>query len=75
MAVIIPWHYQGNELKAEYLIPTIIGDRVEEKLADVHVLPTGDKGFGVTYKEDKALVVQSFAELVGQGVYKKKLWE
>jgi hypothetical protein len=65
----------GNEQKAEYLIPTIIGDMVEEGLAEVHVLPTSDKWFGVTYKEDKALVVNSFAELVEQGVYKKKLWE
>ena len=47
---------------------------VEEKLADVYVLPTGDKWFGVTYKEDKALVVKSFAELVEQGVYNKQLW-
>mgnify|MGYP000867073526 CR=1 FL=1 len=66
---------EGNEMKAEYLIPTIIGDMVEEGLADVHVLPTSDKWFGVTYKEDKALVVSSFGELVEQGVYKKKLWE
>lgn len=66
---------EGNEMKAEYLIPTIIGDTVEEGLADVHVLPTSDKWFGVTYKEDKALVVSSFGELVEQGVYKKKLWE
>ena len=62
-------------MKAEYLIPTIIGDMVEEGLADVHVLPTSDKWFGVTYKEDKAFVVSSFGELVEQGVYKKKLWE
>ena len=48
---------------------------VDEGLADVHVLPTSDKCFGVTYKEDKALVVSSFGELVEQGVYKKKLWE
>ena len=66
---------EGNEMKAEYLIPTIIGDMVEEGLADVHVLPTSDKWFGVTYKEDKAFVVSSFGELVEQGVYKKKLWE
>ena len=66
---------EGNEMKAEYLIPTIIGDMVDEKLADVHVLPTSDKWFGVTYKEDKALVVSSFAGLVEQGVYKKNLWD
>lgn len=66
---------EGNELKAEYLIPTIIGDMVEEGIASVHVLETADKWFGVTYKEDKAQVVESFAGLVSQGVYKNKLWE
>lgn len=65
----------GNEQKAEYLIPTIIGDLVEEGLASVHVLKTSDKWFGVTYKEDKQLVVDSFARLVEQGVYGRKLWE
>ena len=66
---------EGNELKAEYLIPTIIGDMVEEGIASVHVLETADKWFGVTYKEDKAQVVESFAGLVSQGVYKNRLWE
>ena len=66
---------EGNELKAEYLIPTIIGDMVDEGCACVHVLKTSDKWFGVTYKEDKALVVESFAGLVEQGVYPRKLWE
>lgn len=65
----------GNEQKAEYLIPTIIGELVEEGLASVHVLKTSDKWFGVTYKEDKQLVVDSFARLVREGVYAEKLWE
>lgn len=65
----------GNEQKAEYLIPTIIGELVEEDLASVHVLKTSDKWFGVTYKEDKQLVVDSFARLVREGVYAEKLWE
>lgn len=64
----------GNEMKAEYLIPTIIGDMVEEGIADVYVLPTSDKWFGVTYKEDKELVVKSFAELVENGTYDRELW-
>lgn len=65
---------KGDELKAEYLIPTIIGDMVEEKEATVQVLETKDKWFGVTYKEDRETVVKSFAELVEQGVYNKKLF-
>lgn len=64
----------GNELKAEYLIPTIIGDMVEEHVATVQVLETPDKWFGVTYKEDKEYVVKSFAKLVEEGVYSKKLF-
>lgn len=64
----------GNGLKAEYLIPTIIGELVEEGKATVQVLPTKDKWFGVTYKEDRPFVVQSFADLVKQGVYAEKLF-
>ena len=65
---------EGNEMKAEYLIPTIIGDMVEEGLADVHVLPTSDKWFGVTYKEDKQVVVDSIRELIAKGIYKDELF-
>ncbi|MGN0352659.1 MAG: NDP-sugar synthase [Roseburia sp.] len=67
-------HIEGNEQKAEYLIPTIIGDMVKEKLATVQVLNTRDKWFGVTYKEDREHVVTSFKELVEQGIYPQKLY-
>lgn len=65
---------EGNELKAEYLLPTIVGDLIKEKKAEVTVLTSSDKWFGVTYKEDKQVVVDSFAKLVEQGVYPKKLF-
>lgn len=65
---------EGNELKAEYLIPTIVGDMVKEGKAEVSVLDVSDKWFGVTYKADKESVMQSFLRLVEQGVYKKKLF-
>lgn len=65
---------EGNELKAEYLLPTIVGDLVTEGRAEVTVLDVADKWFGVTYKEDKETVVRSFAELVEKGVYNKKLF-
>ncbi len=59
---------EGN-LKAEYLIPIIIGDDIKAGLADVKVLPTDDKWFGVTYQEDAATVKESFKKLVEAGVY------
>lgn len=38
------------------------------------VLETKDKWFGVTYKEDKAAVVESFKRLIEDGVYREELY-
>ena len=67
-------HIAGNEMKAEYLLPTVVGDMLQTGKAEVSVLDVSDKWFGVTYKEDKETVMKSFAELVEKGVYKKKLY-
>ena len=64
----------GNELKAEFLLPSIVGELIEDGKAEVSVLSSGDQWFGVTYKEDKPVVVESFAKLVEAGVYPKKLF-
>ncbi len=66
---------KGNEMKAEYLLPSIVDELIKEGKAQVSVLDTSDKWFGVTYKEDKDYVVKSFKELVDLGVYPKKLFE
>ena len=63
-----------NPLKAEYLLPTHIGELLREKKCSVKVLETKDKWFGVTYKEDKELVVSSFQKLIADGVYKENLY-
>ena len=65
---------KGNELKAEYLLPEAVDKLVKGNKAEVHVLKTNDKWFGVTYKEDKEMVVRSFNELVAKGVYPNKLY-
>ena len=65
---------EETNLKAEYLLPTIIGGLLEEDKIDVNVLKSHDKWFGVTYKEDKEFVVTSIKNLVEQGVYPKKLF-
>ena len=64
-----------EDLKAEFLLPTIIDGLLRKKLANVKVLFTPDKWFGVTYAEDKAAVVQAFEALIEAGVYNKKLWD
>ena len=63
-----------NSLKAEYLLPNVVGKMVAENRAKVKVLRTNDKWFGVTYKEDKQSVVDSILELVAQGKYPNKLF-
>lgn len=64
----------GNELKAEYLLPEVVGNLVKMDKAEVFVLKTNDKWFGVTYKEDKEMVMESFKSLVKQGLYPNKLF-
>ncbi len=61
-----------DRTKGEYLIPTIIDELIREKRANVTVLESGDKWFGVTYKEDKPAVIRSFRELIEVGVYKER---
>lgn len=63
----------GN-LKAEYLLPTIIGDLLENNKAGVRVLTSADQWFGVTYKEDREAVVKAVRDLIERGVYPAKLY-
>ncbi len=64
----------GNPLKAEYLLPILIGELLKQKRVSVDVLETKDEWFGVTYKEDKEQVVESFRRLIADGVYQKELY-
>ena len=63
-----------GDIKKEYLLPSIVDDQIQAGKADVTVLETRDKWFGVTYKEDKQIVIDSFKALVEAGVYKEKLF-
>ena len=64
-----------NYQKAEYLLPTIVGELLRDGKADVTVLHSNDQWFGVTYKEDKPYVVAAVRGLVDQGVYPERLFE
>lgn len=63
-----------NPLKAEYLLPILIGELLREGKVTVRVLPTNDQWFGVTYMEDKPFVVESFRRLIENGVYSEDLF-
>ncbi len=63
-----------EDIKAEYLLPTVIDSLIRSGQASVKVLPTRDQWFGVTYAEDKERVAKAFQQLVDDGVYGSRLW-
>ena len=64
-----------NPMKCEYFLPSVVSDLVEEDKASVVVLSSKDKWYGVTYKEDKPVVVAAIQKLKDEGLYPEKLWE
>ena len=63
----------GNP-KAEYFLPTVINDLIQEGRARVRVLPTDEKWYGVTYQEDKPELKAFIREQVANGRYPERLW-
>ena len=64
-----------NPLKCEYFIPFVVDELLKEGKAEVTVLKSVDKWYGVTYKEDKEMVVKAIQGLKDEGKYSEKLWE
>ena len=60
--------------KAEFFIPLIGDELIKSGEASFKVIPTDQKWFGVTYKEDKPIVQKSISELVENGTYPDNLW-
>lgn len=65
---------EEGDLKKEYLLPNIVDKLLKEGRANVKVLETQDRWFGVTYQEDKEAVQKAFAGLIKEGVYPANLW-
>lgn len=63
-----------NPLKAEYLIPTFIGELLSQNKISVKVLKTNDAWYGMTYKEDVPAVKESFARMLAEGIYQADLF-
>ena len=64
----------AEDLKAEYLLPTIIGSLLKEGELSVKVLKSHDQWFGVTYKEDREAVMNAVKKLIGDGIYPSVLY-
>lgn len=60
--------------KAEFFLPTAVDRLIHEGTANVSVLTTADRWFGVTYPEDKQEVTSGIQELIAKGQYPENLW-
>ncbi len=65
----------AEDLKAEYYIPTAVNDLIKDHIASVKVLPCAAKWYGITYKEDKEMVIEGIRQLIEKGEYPEKLWQ
>lgn len=65
----------SNPLKGEFFLPTMIEQLLKEHKAAVKVLKSTDRWYGVTYREDKPVVMEAIRRLKADGLYPEKLWE
>ncbi len=64
-----------NPLKGEYFLPGVVDRLLREGKAEVKVLKSRDRWYGVTYKEDKESVVSALQSMKDKGEYPDKLWK
>ncbi|NPD84855.1 NTP transferase domain-containing protein [Lentimicrobium sp. L6] len=63
-----------DQLKAEFYIPTAVNEMIEEGIAKTKVLESDAAWFGVTYQEDRPVVVESIRDLIKAGKYPERLF-
>ena len=65
----------GDNIKAECLLPLMVGEQLEKGKWEVSVLRSADKWFGMTYQQDREIVAQELRRLHDQGLYPASLRE
>ncbi len=63
-----------NPEKAEFFLPFVVDELLRAGKAKVKVTPTPDRWYGVTYREDRPLVVEALKRMTEAGVYPSPLW-
>lgn len=72
------WHeflpINKNNLKSEFFIPTVANHLITEGKAAFEILPGGQTWFGVTYTEDRPVVIESLKQMHANKIYPETLW-
>lgn len=64
-----------NNLKSpEFFLPDVVDELIREDKADVRVLTTGAKWYGITYREDKKPMEEAIRAMVKSDIYPERLW-
>lgn len=66
---------EGQELKSEFFIPSVVAQIISTTNTEVKVLKSDAQWFGVTYRADKEKAINAIAKLVSKGVYPAELWK
>ena len=66
--------FASNPVKGEYYIPEVVTAMIEAGKADVEIITSPDKWYGVTYQDDKPKIVAALKELTDGGAYPAPLW-
>jgi len=64
-----------SPMKAEFFLPSVVGELIKEKKANVKVLKSPDHWYGITYQEDKEGVLKAISKMKSEGLYPEKLWD
>mgnify|MGYP000585682985 CR=1 FL=1 len=62
-----------DAIKAECLLPVMVGDQLQKGALEVSVLHSADKWFGMTYHEDREIVAEELRKLHARGDYPESL--
>jgi hypothetical protein len=64
-----------HNLKSEFYIPTVANNLIKAGKAAFEILPGGKTWFGVTYTEDRPVVIEALQKLHQEGEYPADLWK
>lgn len=65
----------NDNIKSEFYIPFVVNQLIEEGVGKTKVLESDAEWFGVTYQEDRPVVVESIRKLITAGKYPERLWD
>lgn len=74
LASFLDTSLETNPLKCEYFLPTVVDTLIHSGRATATVLHSTDRWYGVTYKEDKPVVVEAIKSLQAEGIYPANVW-